>query len=35
MNFTVDGIEDAGRTSAPTAQINLNRTPGWPKVEKG
>ena len=30
MDFTV---KEAGRTSAPTAHVSLNRTRGWP-VEK-
>lgn len=35
MDFTVKGVEDAGKTSAPTAHVSLNRTCGWPKEEKG
>ncbi len=35
MDFTVKGVEDAGRTSAPTAHVSLNRTCGWPKEENG
>ena len=35
MDFTGKGVEDAGRTSAPTAHVSLNRTCGWPKEKKG